>query len=246
MFILFLITQSLLAQKIDSLKKEPTPSQKQESKIIFTPYERVIWDTKGNVRWDENIVVNFKLNSWLRSEVGFRTGHRSQKFDSYYHYKLELQTKSFWNTARVFIRLSDDVTLSEPIYSRSYYIAVAEFRRPISKSFSFLAAWGHVLATQRDNSLDGMPSFRGTHTNYTAYKVGLRYTINEKGSVELTCGNYDIFNPYQPVDSFLQTHFEYKLSKRSSFTSNLRYQFDTRVDNPIGYFIIAGIRIRFN
>lgn len=246
MCVLLFSTHLLLAQKADSLKKDSPPTKKPEDKIILTPYERVIWDTKGNVRWDENIVANFKLNSWLRSEVGFRMGHRSQRFDSYYHYKLELQTKSFWNAVRIFVRLSNDINQSAPVYSRSYYIAVAELRRPISKSLSFLAAGGHLLATQRDNLLEAAPSFNGAHTNYTAYKVGLRYTLKEKGFLEASCGNYDVFNPYQPAYSFLQTHFEYKLSQRTSFTSNLRYQFDTYVDKPLGYFIIAGMRIRFN
>ncbi len=242
---LLFIACNLHAQQPDSIRKEKNV-RKQDDKVIVSLYERGIWDTKGNVRWDENIVANFRVNSWMRAEGGFRTGHRSQRFDSYYHYKLELQTKSFWNTVRVFVRLSNDINQSPPAYSRSYYIAVAEFRRPISKSFSFLAAWGHVLATQRDNRLDVAPSFNGSHINYTAYKVGLRYAVNEKGFLEATCGNYDVFNPYQPANSFLQTHFEYKLSKRTSFTSNLRYQFDTSVDKPLSYFIIAGVRIRFN
>lgn len=244
--LLLLTTQHLLSQKVDSLKQstETTPKKK-EDKLLLSLYERVIWDVNGNVRYDENIVSNLKLNDWLRAEGGFRLGHRPQKFDSYYHYKLELQTKSFWKTARIFIRLSNDVNQSAPKYARSYYIAVTELRRPLSKSFSVLAAFGHVIATQRDNLQDGTPSFSGTKTDYNAYKVGLRYSLRDKGFVEAMCGNYDVFNPYQPSNSFLQTHFEYELSKRVLWTSNLRYQFDSRLDQPLGYFIIAGVRIRY-
>ena len=222
------------------------PSSKRPEDIItLWLYERVIWDAMGNVRYDENIVSNFKMNQWLRAEAGFRTGHRPEKFDSYYHYKLELQTKSFWQTVRFFVRLSNDVNQSAPVYSRSYYLAVAEVRRPFSKSFSFLAAWGQVLATQRNNSLDGMPSLTGTQTNYTAYKIGVRYTLRENGFVEATCGNYDVFNPYIPSNSFLQTHFEYDISRRTSLTSNLRYQFDHDIGTPLSYFIIVGVRLHF-
>jgi hypothetical protein len=239
---LFIVAHSLQAQKVDSLRK---PSKRPEDKMTLSLYERIIWDAQGNVRYDENIVSNFKLNSWLRGEGGIRFGHRPQKFDSYYHYKLELQTKSFWQTVRFFVRLSNDVNKSSPVYARSYYLAVAEVRRPISRSFSFLAALGQVLATQRDDSSDAAPSFSGTQTNYMAYKVGLRHTLKEKGFMEAMIGNYDVFNPYMPSNSFLQMHFEYDLSKRVSFTSNLRYQFNTSLDKPLGYFAIAGVRLHF-
>ena len=240
---LLIVPGSLCAQKTDSIRKDQP--RKPEDKITLTLYERLISDAKGNVRYDENIVSNFRLNRWLRTEAGIRFGHRPQKFDSYYHYKLELQTKSFWNTVRVFVRLSNDITQSAPAYSRSYYIGVAEVRRSLSKSISFLAAWGHVLATQRNNSLDGIPSFNGTRTNFTAYKIGFRYLLRQKGFTELTCGNYDVFNPYTPANSFLQMSFEYDLSRRISFTSNVRYQFDKTIDKPLSNFLIAGVRIHF-
>ncbi len=243
--VLIVIAHAVHAQKTDSLIKENAPSKKREDKITVTLYERYITDAKGNVRYDENIVSNFKVNRWLRTEVGIRFGHRPQKFDSYYHYKLELQTKSFWNTVRVFARVSNDINQSAPAYSRSYYIGVAEVRRPLSKSFAFLAAWGHVLATQRNNSLDGTPSFSGTQTNYNAYKIGFRYLLNSEGYTELTCGNYDVFNPYTPANSFLQIHFEYDISRRISFTSNYRYQFDKTVNRPLINFLIACVRIHF-
>lgn len=184
-----MVTHSLQAQKVDSLRKVQTTSKRAEDKITLSLYERVIWDAQGSMRYDENIVSNVELSQWLRGEAGVRFGHRPQKIDSYYHYKLELQTASFWQTVRFFVRLSNDVNQSAPAYSRSYYMAVAELRRPVSKSLSFLAAWGQVLTTQRNNSLDGTPSFDGTQTNYTAYKLGLRYTLKRNGFVEATCGN---------------------------------------------------------
>jgi len=239
-----MVAHLIQAQKVDTLRKEQAPSKRPEDKITLSLYERVIWDAQGNVRYDENIVSNFKLNPWLRGEGGIRFGHRPEKFDSYYHYKLELQTKSFWQTVRFFVRLSNDINKSNPVYTRSYYLAVAEVRRPLLKSFSFLAALGQVLTTQRDNSSDATPSFSGTQTNYLAYKVGLRHT-KEKGFVEAMVGNYDVFNPYMPSNSFVQMHFERDLSKRVSFTSNLRYQFNTSLDKPLSYFIIAGVRIHF-
>ena len=240
---LFIVPYSLCAQKTDSVRKDRP--KKPEDKITLSIYERVISDAKGNVRYDENIVSNFKLNRWLRTEAGIRLGHRPQKFDSYYNYKLELQTKSFWNTVRVFVRVTNEITQSAPAYSRSYYISVAEVRRPLSKLFSFVAAWGQVLVTQRNKSVDAMPSFSGTQANYTAYKIGLRYLLKEKGFTELMCSNYDVFNPSPPANSFLQLHLEYDLSKRISFTSNLRYQFDKTIDKPLNNFLIAGVRIHF-
>jgi len=239
---LFIVAHSLQAQKVDSLRKS---AKRPEDKMTLSLYERVIWDAQGNARYDENIVSNFKLNPWLRGEGGIRFGHRPEKFDSYFHYKLELQTKFFWQTVRFFIRLSNDVNKSTPVYARSYYLAVAEIKQPISKSFSFLGSFGEVLATHRDNTTDVSPSFSGVQTNYFAYRIGLRYLLKEKGYMEGMIGNYDVFNPYMPSNSFLQTHFEYDLSRRVSFTSNLRYQFNTSLDKPLGYFIIAGVKLHF-
>ena len=81
------------AQKVDSLRKEQASFKKRDDKMTLSLYERVIWDAQGNVRYDENIVSNLKLNSWLRGEGGIRFGHRPEKFDSYYHYKLELSNE---------------------------------------------------------------------------------------------------------------------------------------------------------
>ncbi len=96
------------AQKTDSLKTEEL-KEKESDKITVLMYVRVIRDAAGNVRMDENIVPNFKLNKWLRLELGVRQGERPQQFGSYNHYKVELQTKMILKTVRLLARLSDNI-----------------------------------------------------------------------------------------------------------------------------------------
>jgi hypothetical protein len=96
--------QQALPGKDTLIEKRP-----QTDKITLLTYVRAISDNKGNIRVDENIVGNFKLINWLKLEAGIRQGERPKNFDSYYHYKLELQTKSFLKILRIIARVSDNV-----------------------------------------------------------------------------------------------------------------------------------------
>lgn len=89
-------------------------------------YVRTVKDSKGNFRFDQNVVPRFKLTNLLSLELGLRHGETTEAFDAYNHYKIELQTKYFWNRLRFFTRLSDNIIKAPTVYSRSNYITVAE------------------------------------------------------------------------------------------------------------------------
>ena len=98
-----------IAQNVNLPIAKDGLAKPKSDKITLLTYARVISDAKGNLRADENVVGNFKLINWLKLEAGYRQGERPHSFDSYYHYKFELQTKSFWKTVRVIGRISDNV-----------------------------------------------------------------------------------------------------------------------------------------
>ncbi len=207
-------------------------------------YARVISDASGNVRVDQNIVPNFRLNNWLRVEAGVRFGERPQKFDSYYHYKLELQTKSFWKTVRFFGRLSENVIqYPMPVYAKSNYLIVAELKRPVAHSLVAMLAWGYVFSAQQNNSLDAIPATTGSVSGYPTYKIALRYLLGDKGFIEAVYGAYDVFNPYVLSSPFLQTSFEYELGERTALYSYFRYQYNSAITTPLNDFIGLGVKL---
>lgn len=230
---------SLNAQQSDSVGKSKT------EKIFLLVYARVITDANGNWRTDQNIVSNFRLNRWLKLELGVRHGETTNQFGAYYHYKIELQTRSFWEKVRFVARLSDNVVdYTNPDYRRSNYLLIAESKLPLSKSWIILAAYGYVYSSTQNNSQEGLPNIdQGKGNNYPTYKAGLRYLIKEKGNLDFVVGSYDVFNPYLLVSPFTQVSFDYEITKRTALYSYFRYQFDHKIDVPLNYFLGVGVRV---
>jgi len=236
---LFGLRITLSAQQPDSVNEPP------REKISLLVYARVITDANGNWRIDQNIVPNFRLNRWLKLELGVRHGETTNQFGAYYHYKLELQTKSFWKKVRFVARMSDNVVdYTTPDYRRSNYLFIAESKLPLSKSWIILAAFGYVYSSTQNNSQEGLPNIdAGKGNNYPTYKAGLRYLIRDKGNLDLVVGSYDVFNPYLLVSPFTQAGFDYEITKRTALYSYFRYQFDHQIDIPLNYFLGAGVKL---
>ncbi|HEV8513511.1 MAG TPA: hypothetical protein VGQ59_09545 [Cyclobacteriaceae bacterium] len=230
---------SLSAQQPDSVNESAT------ERISLLIYARVISDANGNWRVDQNIVPNFRLNRWLKLELGIRHGETSNQFGAYYHYKIELQTKSFWKNVRFIARMSDNVVdYTNPDYRRSNYLLIAESKWPLSKSWVVLAAFGYVYSSTQNNSQEGLPNIdQGKGNNYPTYKAGLRYLIRDKGNLDFVVGSYDVFNPYLLVSPFTQTGFDYEITKHTELYSYFRYQFDSKIDVPLNYFLGIGVRL---
>jgi hypothetical protein len=234
------------AQDADSLKSEE-PKPKESDKITVLMYVRVIRDAAGNVRMDENIVPNFRLNKWLRLELGIRQGERPQQFGSYNHYKVELRTKSFFKTIKFLARLSDNIIeYPSPEYVKSNYLFIAEGKHKISGSFTALISYGYVFTYQQNNNSQVEPITQGVTNNYPTYKIGLRYALKEKGFIEATYGAYDVFNPYLPSSPFTQATLDYELSRRWAFYSYFRYQFYQSLNIPLNYFTAFGVKLKIN
>ena len=225
---LLLSTTSLHGQ---SGEQSTTTEKKEDERISLLVYTRVIHNNNGTFRVDENIVPNFRLNKLLRLELGFRQGETSQSLGSYNHYKVELQTKYFYNKVRLLIRMSDRIVrYPSPTYSNSNYLMVAESRFPLGKDFTILAAAGYVCTFQKDNILEGWPITGGAKDHFPTYKLSLRYNLNGKGFVEAVYGAYDVFNPYPVSAPFMQASFDHHLSTRCTFYSYVRYQFNQTPD----------------
>jgi len=226
-------------QKNDSTRKS--------DKLALLIYSRIISDNNGNIRVDENFVPNIRLNKLLKLELGIRQGERPQRFDSYYHYKVELQTKSFWKTVRFIARLSDNVTkYPSPTYSRSNYLLIAESKFPLSKTFVALVAGGYVFTRQQNNTTDGVPTVNnGDRDNFPTFKLAVRYLLHNHGFVEAVYGAYDVFNPYLLKSPFLQSTFEYELTERTELYSYYRYQFNNSLGQPLNDFVGLGVKLHF-
>jgi len=226
--ILPIFKDSLAKQKLD--------------KITLLIYARIISDSKGNVRADENVVGNFKIIDWLKVEAGVRQGERPHHFDSYYHYKLELQTKSFWKTVRVIARISDNViNFPTPSYRKTNELFAVEVKHLISKHFQVFAAGGYLFSSQQNRKPDAFPTNQGVQNNYPIFKLAVKYIINEKGHLELIYGSYDVFNPYLLNQPFGQLTANFDLSELCTFYSYFRYQYNNNVFAPNNYFFAAGI-----
>jgi hypothetical protein len=219
--------------------------EKKDERISLLVYMRVIRNNNGATRVDQNVVPNFKLNKLLRLELGFRQGETSASMGSYNHYKVELQTRFFYDKFRLLIRMSDRIVrFPSPSYSNSNYLFVAESRFPLGKLFTVLAAGGYVYTFQQNNTLDGWPIASGASDHFPTYKLSLRYSLNGKGYVEAVYGAYDVFNPYPVSAPFMQTTFDYRLSNNSTLYSYFRYQFNQKLDTPLNDFFSIGVKFR--
>jgi hypothetical protein len=227
------------SQPKDSVNTHHTPKYKL-SVLIYT---RNISDAKGNTRMDENIVPNYWITNYLRCEVGFRQGERPAHFDSYYHYKAELQTKSFWKTVRVIARISDNViNYPSPSYRRTNELFAVETRFHLTRSLQLLASGGYVFSAQQNRALDALPTSQGMLTNSPLFRSSLRYLLKDKGFLEVVYGSYDTFNPYSLNQPFMQFAGDHEFGEHCTFTWYLRYQYDYNVLTPFNYFLGLGLR----
>jgi hypothetical protein len=232
------------AQVVDTASA--LPKSQVSYKVSLLIYSRVISDTHGGIRVDENLVPNFKLNKWFQLELGLRHGQRIDYFNSYYHYKVELQSKTPIKGVRLLARLSDNiVNRPNPNYRKTNELIIVETRHKVSSSFEGLLAGGYAVSHQQNNSSDALPiNNQGTRSKYGIWKVALRYLITEKKFIEGSWGSYDVFNPYLPRSPFLQLSGEAEFNSRSSLYCGYRYQYDHSLGAPLNNFFTAGVRLR--
>ncbi|MBS0617563.1 MAG: hypothetical protein JSR44_05200 [Spirochaetes bacterium] len=239
---LFLSIALSLTARLFAAEVSPT-AQAENARIKLLIYSRSIVSAQGNFRIDENLVPNFWLSNWLRFEPGLRFGQSESGFGAYYHYKLELQTKSFWEVARVITRLSDDVEQHPtPSATKTNALSAIETKWRLNPKFMFLLAGGFVFTGTQNNRLSFAPSFAGTNEGFPIFKASFRYIPSQRGYVEATYGSYDVFNPYALNQPFFQVGGEYSLSKDFTFTGYFRYQYDNNVTVPKNYFVGLGIK----
>lgn len=212
-------------------------------KITLLTYVRVISSAKGQYRFDQNIVPNIRLNKWLRLEAGIRFGERPGRFNAYYHYKLELQTRRFWNTVRVLARISDNVIrYPSPSYRKTNELFAVEGRIKALPSLQLLGGGGYLFSAQQNHNTEALPTRQGDHNDYFIFKLSARYLL-DKGFLETTFGSYDTFNPYEPDKPFFQESFEYDMPRHCTAYSYFRYQYDGDVLTPNNYFLCIGVRV---
>lgn len=225
---------------------KPEPVRKETASLLI--YNRTIIDANGHVRTDQNIVPNIRLNSFLKLELGFRVGERPQTqwFDTYDHYKIELQTRSFWNTLRFIARMSTNIIkVPAPAYTKSNYIGVAEGKFPLSKRFMALGGLGYVYSFQKNNDVEASPVTAGTETSHILYKAAIRYRFDSRAFIEGVFGTYDVFNPYQINEPFTQVDCEYELSPKATLYAYVRYQDENQFNVPLNVFQCVGLRFHF-
>ena len=237
-----LFSLKAFSQEINGVKDSLNKDKPKPDQITLMTYARVISDANSNIRCDENLVGNFKLKNLFRLEAGIRFGERPQHFDSYYHYKLELQTKYFFKIARVIGRISDNVlNYPYPSYRKTNILFALETKYSLSKAFQVLAAGGYVITAQQNNKPDALPTTKGIQNNYLIFKLAVKYNISEKSHIELAYGSYDVFNPYALNSPFSQISGDIELSKVVTLYSYFRYQYKSNITTPNNYFFVLGI-----
>ncbi|HVD99835.1 MAG TPA: hypothetical protein VNB90_16620 [Cytophagaceae bacterium] len=206
-----------------------------------TMYTRAIRDTKGNRRIDESFVGDFRVLNWLKLQAGIRFGEEPQHLDAYYHYKLELSSKFFYNRIRGIVRISDNVINYFPsAYRKTNELVIAEFRQPFSRALQIRVAFGYLFSW-RSPTPEALPVNTGMNVNYPVFRISMMYTTKTKTSYELVYGSYDVFNPYDYKQPFMQASVEQELSKRTAIFSYFRYQYDLDVFRPLNYFLCFGV-----
>lgn len=240
-----------LANQSDSLPvtiHDGKPKRTETVSLLL--YNRIIFDVHGNVRLDQNVVPTFRLNNLFKLQIGFRLGERPHDLTSYYHYKVELQTKQFWHAVRFLVRMSTNV-IENPgpdgilPYTKSNYLGVAEGRYPLSEKFTLTGGLGYLYSFKKNNDLNGLPVTDGSQNNHILYKVALHYAFNPRGFVGAAFGTYDVFNPYKLNEPFAQVDCEYDFSERSTLYTYYRYQEAGHFDEPLNSFVCLGVRLHF-
>jgi len=228
---------ALLAQdSIREIKRKP-------DKFSFLTYVRVISDANKNVRTDQNFIGNLKLCKWLRLEAGFRKGERPSHSNSYYHYKVELQSNYFRNTIRAVVRISDNIiNFPIPSYRKTNKLIAFEAKYMVSRFFQLRGGLGYLFSSRQDYVTDVKPTFKGVQSNYPIFKVALRYRTTKKGDLEIAYGSYDVFNPYYYSSPFFQLSYDRELSELCSLYSYFRYQYNNNVLVAGNYFFCLGIQ----
>jgi hypothetical protein len=222
----------------DSLRRQAAGTSV-SLRVVF--YMRLISDAKGNKRMDENVIGNFRTGRWMRVEAGFRQGERPQAFDSYYHYKLELQSIYFWKLLRLFARISDNViNVPSPSYRRTNKLFVLEGKYALYPALQINGGLGYLFSSQQDHVPDALPTFRGKQVNFPVFKVSLRYDLG-RAFAEFAYGSYDVFNPYPLEKPFVQVAGELEIGHACNLFSYFRYQYDRSVKVPDNYFLGLGL-----
>ncbi len=251
--LLLLIVSGASAQLVgnpDTLRTTTYIHQERTETVSLLLYNRIIFDAHGNVRLDQNIVPTFRLNNLFKLQIGFRLGERPHNLNSYYHYKIELQTKQIWNTVRFLARMSTNV-IEDPgpdggsPYTRSNYLGVAEGQYPLTEKLRLTGGVGYLHSFRKSNDLAGLPIAGGSKNNHVLYKVALHYAFNRRGFVGAAFGTYDVFNPYNLNEPFAQVDCEYDFSERSTLYSYYRYQEAGHFNEPLNHFICLGVRLHF-
>ncbi len=236
---IFITNQFVWANNKDTLK-----THEAEARIKVICYERIIFNSKGTWRTDQNLLGNFQMIHWLRLEAGIRFGEQPSAWNAYTHYKLELQSKWFYNTFRTIARLSNDVVNSPlPTYRKTNEIFVTEIKHALSQSLHIMAGGGYVVSFQENNNNNILPTNSGIQNNYPVYKISLKY-IYKKSEIEMTYGSYDVFNPYLYNKPFVQTLGMYNISNKCKLQGYFRYQYNKTFDVPENYFISLGAIFR--
>ncbi len=226
------------------LQKDSVPhakEQQKEDKLRITAYMRVISNANGFVRMDQNIVSDIRLSNFLRMEAGFRYGESPPNLNSYCYYKIELQTKPFWEVARVVARISDNVVNYPSPYRKTNTLFIAETKHLVLSSFQAFLGAGYVFSYLQNNKEGPLPVYKGIQDNYPIFKLAIRYAFGEKGFIEAIYGSYDVFNPYGYNSPFIQMSGELTLSASYSLMSYVRYQYMNNLFNPDNYFMGMGI-----
>jgi hypothetical protein len=244
--VLYQFTFGVKAQKPDSVGSQSSPSSSVKiNQILISSYIRIITDAKGKTRVDENIVANIPLNKWFATELGIRKGERPERFDSYYHYKIDLQTKAFWKRVKLVARMSHNVNqYPTPTYRKSNYLLFAESRWPVTRSLLLTASGGHAISFQENDTQADLPTTRGAKVNYFIFRLGLKYVIKNKLAIEGAYGTFDVFNPYLPQNAFVQLNSELELTPRFSVFAYYRYQYNNSFSVLNNNYTGFGARMR--
>ena len=220
-----LITTHAQTSRADSTKKA---NDKKKDAFSILVYTRTISNSKGDFRFDQNVAPNFKILKWLRMEVGIRHGEAAGNLDAYSHYKVEFQTKSFFNRTRLIMRLSDNIeSYGVSNFSRTNYLGLAETKIPVSQRWEAIANIGYVVIYKQNHVNEDAPLFFGDSGQHGIYKFGIKYKM-KKGALEAALGTYDVFNPYQLNQPFYQVGLDYDLWERGKLYSYYRYQYNQR------------------